>query len=204
MCSLSSGNSLPPADRYVPPPHSPPPRSSFSVGWVVLGISNPQSRPLLLASAPIASSSPRGAPGGPSAGLGLHGETDSADLSSLLLGNGGLEHDLLEALDGLEGLDLGGGQKGLPPLLPQKRRGSESREGPSRSPPLSGFSSPASRSSPSLPFSSPVTPDPHPGAGGAPSPGSGRSCVGNQLFWFAVGHASAPCLRQIWAVKRTR
>ncbi|CAF95569.1 unnamed protein product, partial [Tetraodon nigroviridis] len=89
--------------------------------------------------------------------------------------NGGMEHSLLEAVEGLESLeslDLGGGQKGPPPLLPQKRRSSEGREGASRSPSLSGFSSPRSGSSLSLPFSSPMTPDPLRGAGGAPSPGS--------------------------------
>lgn len=104
----------------------------------------------------------------------MHGETDSADLSLLLLGNGGLEHSLLEAVEGLESLNLGGGQQGPPPLLPEKRRGSESKERPSRSPSLSGFSSPRSGSSLSLPFSSPRTPDSLRGVSGAPSPASGR------------------------------
>lgn len=103
----------------------------------------------------------------------MHRETDSADLSSLLLGNGKLNHSLLEAVEGLESLNLGG-QAGLPPLLPEKRRGGEVGELGSHSPSLSGFSSPHSGSSLSIPFSSPVTPDPLRGISGAPSPGAGR------------------------------
>lgn len=103
----------------------------------------------------------------------MHGETDSTDLSLLLLGNGGLEHSLLEAVEGLERLNLGGGQTGLPPLLPEKRRGSGGKERLSCSPSLSGVSSPRSGSSLSLPFSSPVTPDSLRRVSGAPSPGAG-------------------------------
>lgn len=105
----------------------------------------------------------------------MHRETDSTDLSSLLLGNGGLEHSLLEAMEGLESLNLGV-QGGLPPLLPEKRRGGEGGELGSHSPSLSGFSSPHSSSSLSIPFPfpSPMTPDPLRRVSGAPSPGAGR------------------------------
>lgn len=103
----------------------------------------------------------------------MHRETDSADLSSLLLGNGKLDHSLLEAVEGLESLNLGG-QGGLPPLLPEKRRGGEVGELGSHSPSLSGLSSPHSGSSLSIPFSSPVTPDPLRGISRVPSPGAGR------------------------------
>ncbi|TMS20678.1 Tensin-3 [Larimichthys crocea] len=105
-------------------------------------------------------------------GLGVHRTaTDGADLSSLLLGNGGLEHSLLEAMEGLGSLNLGG-HGGLPPLLPEKRRGGEGMELGSHSPSLSGFSSPHSGSSLSIPFSSPMTPDPLRGLSGAQSPGA--------------------------------
>lgn len=109
--------------------------------------------------------------------------TDITDLS-LLLGNGSLEPSLLEAVEGLESLDLGGRPKALPPLLPEKRRGSESKECLG-SLSLSGLSSPRSGSgsslSLSLPFSSPRTPDSLRGASGAQSPGSGLEML-FQLF----------------------
>lgn len=132
----------------------------------------PQSSPLLSVSTPDASSSPRGAFRGLSGGLGLHREMNSTDLS-LLLGNGSLERSLLEAVEDLQSLNLGGGQKGPPPVLPERGRGSEGQEPPSLSPSLSGSSSPHSSSS-SLPFSSPPTPDSPRGVGGVPSPGAGR------------------------------
>lgn len=105
----------------------------------------------------------------------MHKETDSTDLSMLLLGNGGLERSLLEAVEGLESLNLQG-HRGLPPLLPDKRRGGEVGELGSHSPSPSGFSSPHSGSSLSIPFSSPVTPDPLRAVSGAPSPVAGKLC----------------------------
>lgn len=117
----------------------------------------------------------------------MHGEADGTDLSLLLLGNGGLEHSLLEAVEGLEGLDLGGGQKSLPPLLPEKRRGSESREPPPRSPSLGGFCSLSTA------FSSPITSDSLRGASGAPSPGSGRRFRRRAPFSVALQRT---CARQ--------
>lgn len=83
---------------------------------------------------------------------------DSTDFSRLFA-NGDLEHSLLEGLGGL-GI-LGGGH---PPLLPQKKRGAELGS-------LSGFSSPHSGSSISLPFTS-STPEPPRGLNGTPTPGS--------------------------------
>uniref|UniRef100_A0A4W6FAN1 Tensin 3 n=1 Tax=Lates calcarifer TaxID=8187 RepID=A0A4W6FAN1_LATCA len=70
----------------------------------------------------------------------------------VVVGNGGLDHSLLEAMEGLGTLNLGG-EGGLAPLLPEKRRWGEGGELGSRSPSLSGFSSPHSGSSLSIPFS---------------------------------------------------
>lgn len=136
----------------------------------------PQPSPPLPLSTPNAHSSPRGAQKNLGGGLqGVRRETDSTDLS-LLLGNGGLEHSLLEAMEGLGTLNLGGDGGGLAPLLPEKRRwGGDGVELGSRSPSLSGFSSPHSGSSLSIPFSSPMTPDPLRGLSGAQSPGSGKT-----------------------------
>lgn len=102
-----------------------------------------------------------------------HRGTDSTDLSSLLLGNGGLEESLLEAMEGLGSFNLLG-EEGLAPLLPEKRRGGEGGELSSRSPSLSGYSSPRSGSSLSIPFSSSMTPDPLRGISGTSSPGAGK------------------------------
>lgn len=129
----------------------------------------PQPSPPQSLNSPNAHSSPRGP-------TGVCRGTDSTDLSSLLLGNGGLEESLLEAMEGLGSLNLLG-EDGLAPLLPEKRRGGEGGEFGSRSPSLSGYSSPHSGSSLSIPFSSSVTPDPLRGLSGAPSPGAGiRPC----------------------------
>ncbi|XP_071774539.2 tensin-3 [Centroberyx gerrardi] len=166
--SVSSGSPLPHTDSSTPPPvwQDRTPNSLNSPF-------HPQPSPPLSLSTPNAHSSPRGALKG-LGGPGLRRETDDSDLSSLLLGNGGLEHSLLEAVEGLGGLGLGLGlgDGGLPPLLPEKRRGGEGGELGSRSPSLSGFSSPHSGSSLSIPFSSSMTPDPLRGLSGAPSPGA--------------------------------
>ncbi|KAM7409334.1 hypothetical protein PAMA_001015 [Pampus argenteus] len=166
MCSMSSDSALPHTDSSTPPPvwHDQTPNSQNSPF-------PPQPSPPLSLSAPNAHSSPRGVLKGLGGGLEVHRETDSTDLSSLLLGNGGLDHSLLEAMEGLGGLSLRG-DGGLPPLLPEKRRGGEGGDLGSHSPSLSGFSSPYSGSSLSIPFSSPMTPDPLRGASGAPSPGA--------------------------------
>nr|XP_046210738.1 tensin-3-like [Oncorhynchus gorbuscha] len=118
--------------------------------------------------------------GGQSWGERNHDAQSQGDLVSLLLGNGhlGLEDSLLEAMEGLGVLDLGlglgeGGLTGLPPVLPEKRVPGLAG---SRSPSLSGLSSPHSGSSLSIPFPSAMTPAPFrglsPGGGGAPLPGS--------------------------------
>ncbi|KAF7646033.1 hypothetical protein LDENG_00194730, partial [Lucifuga dentata] len=170
MCSVSSSSPLPHTDSSTPP-----------LVWQERTTSSlnspfqPQPSPPLSLSFPNAHSSPRGglrSHGSP----GPHRETDSSDLSSLLLlENGGLEHSLLEAMEGLGGLGglgLGLGEGGQPPLLPEKRRGGEGGEFGSHSPSLSGFSSPHSGSSLSIPFSSSMTPDPLRRLSGAPSPGA--------------------------------
>ncbi|XP_069377491.1 si:ch211-191a24.3 isoform X2 [Paralichthys olivaceus] len=158
MCSVSSGSPLPHTDSATPPPvwHDRTP---------------PQPSPPLSLSTPNAHSSPRGPLKSPVGGVSVRRETDSPDLSSLLLGNGNLDHSLLEAMEGLGGLSLGG-DGGLAPLLPEKRRWGEGGDLGSRSPSLSGFSSPHSGSSISIPFSSSMTPDPLRGLSGAPSPGA--------------------------------
>ncbi|KAM4629871.1 tensin 3-2 [Polymixia lowei] len=166
MRSVSSGSPLPHTDSSTPPPPWQDRTSS--------SLSSPfcsQSSPPLSLSTPNAHSSPRG-PLKDLGGPGARRETEDPDLSLLLLGNGALDHSLLEAVEGLGslGLGLGLGDGGLPPLLPEKRRGGEGGELGSRSPSLSGFSSPHSGSSLSIPFS--MTPDPLRGLSGAPSPGA--------------------------------
>lgn len=159
MYSVSSNSPLPHTDSSTPPPlwHD---RSSNSLNSP--GPSQPS--PTLSLNSPKAHNSPRGA-------LKFMGgtQTDSTDFTSLL-GNGGLEHSLLEAMEGLGGLGLIG-DGGLPPLLPEKRRGGDMGDLGSHSPSLSGFSSPHSGSSLSLPLSASMSPDPLRGYGGAPSPG---------------------------------
>ncbi|XP_078025168.1 tensin-3 [Epinephelus lanceolatus] len=185
MCSMSSDSPLPHTDSSTPPPvwHDQTPNSLNSPY-------PPQPSPPLSLNTPNAHSSPRRALRGLGGGPGARRETDSTDLSSLL-GNGGLEHSLLEAMEGLGSLNLGG-DSGLPPLLPEKRRGGEAGELGSHSPSLSGFSSPHSGSSLSIPFSSSMTPDPLRGLSGAPSPaadfGSKQDTVkfvqDTSKFWY--------------------
>ncbi|XP_028259366.1 tensin-3-like isoform X2 [Parambassis ranga] len=166
LCSVSSGSPLPHTDSSTPPPvwHD---RTPNSLNYPY----PPQPSPPLSLSTPKAHSSPRGALKSLDGDAGVHRGTDSTDLSSFLLGNGGLEHSLLEAVEGLGSLNLGG-DGGLAPLLPEKRRGGDGVELGSRSPSLSGFSSPHSGSSLSIPFSSSMTPDPLRGLSGAQSPGA--------------------------------
>ncbi|XP_014844763.1 PREDICTED: tensin-3-like [Poecilia mexicana] len=167
MSSVSTSSPLQHTDSSTPPPvwHNRTPNSLNSPH-------PPQSTPPLLLSSPNAHSSPRGAQRGRGGSSGDRSGTDSTDLSSLLLlGNGGLEHSLLEAVEGLGNLNLGG-DAGIAPLLPEKRRTGEVGELGSRSPSLSGFSSPSSGSSLSIPLSSSLTSDPFRGLSGASSPGA--------------------------------
>ncbi|XP_023196016.1 tensin-3-like isoform X2 [Xiphophorus maculatus] len=167
MSSVSTSSPLQYTDSSTPPPvwHNRTPNSLNSPY-------PPQSTPPLLLSSPNAHSSPRGAQRGRGGSSGDRSGTNSTDLSSLLLlGNGGLEHSLLEAVEGLGNLNLGG-DAGIAPLLPEKRRTGEVGELGSRSPSLSGFSSPRSGSSLSIPLSSSLTSDPFRGLSGASSPGA--------------------------------
>ncbi|XP_054911850.1 tensin-3 [Poeciliopsis prolifica] len=167
MSSVSTSSSLQHTDSSALPPvwHSRTPDSLNSPY-------PPQSTPPLLLSSPNAHSSPRGAQRGRGGSSGDRSGIDSTDLSSLLLlGNGGLEHSLLEAVEGLGNLNLGG-DAGIAPLLPEKRRTGEGGELGSRSPSLSGFSSPRSGSSLSIPLSSTLASDPFRGLSGASSPGA--------------------------------
>ncbi|XP_063747262.1 si:ch211-191a24.3 isoform X2 [Eleginops maclovinus] len=189
LCSMSSDSPLPHTDSSTPPPvwHDQTPNSLNSPY-------PPQPSPPLSLITPNAHSSPRGGLRGLGGGPGARKETDSMDLSSLLLGNGGLEHSLLEAMEGLGSLNFGG-DGGLPPLLPEKRRMGEGGELGSCSPSLSGFSSPYSGSSLSIPFSSSMTPDPLQGLGGAPSPGADfgskqdtvKFVQDTSKFWYKPG-----------------
>ncbi|XP_070294981.1 tensin-3 [Salvelinus sp. IW2-2015] len=192
MRSVSSGSSFPHTDSQTPPP--------VWLDRTPTSLSSPSASPSLLPlSLPNAHSSPWEAPGGLEGSEDLScdernkGYQSQGDLASLLLGNGGLglEHSLLKAVEGLGGLDLGlnlgldlglgEGRLGeLPPLLPEKRVPGLGLGG-STSPSFSGFSSPHSGSSLSIPFPSAMTPDPLMtsdhlkglSAGGvAPSPGS--------------------------------
>lgn len=118
----------------------------------------------------------------PERGSGSVRAPDAADLSSLLLGHG-LEDSLLEAVESLESLNLQG-HGGLPPLLPEKRRVNEGpAEVGSRSPSLSGFSSPHSSSNLSL-ITSSSTPDHLRGVSGALSPGAGGWSLAVMRFYI--------------------
>ncbi|XP_024134811.1 tensin-3 isoform X2 [Oryzias melastigma] len=163
MCSVSSGSPLPHTDSSTPPPvwHDRTP-SSLNSPYP------PQPSPPHTILTPNAHSSPLDPLKSLGGTLEVCKGTDSTDLSSLLLlGNGDLEHSLLEAVEGLGSLNLGG-DRGPVPMLPEKRRG----EMGSRSPSLSGFSSPHSSSSLSITFSPSMTSDPLRGLSGAPSPGA--------------------------------
>ncbi|XP_012727619.2 tensin-3 isoform X1 [Fundulus heteroclitus] len=167
MSSVSTGSPLHHTDGSSSPPvwHDRTPNS----------LNSPypsQPSPSLPLSSPNAHSSPQRVQRGRGGSLGVRSGTDSADLSSLLLlGNGGLEHSLLEAMEGLGNLNLGR-DPGIAPLLPEKRRTGEVGELGSRSPSLSGFSSPHSGSSLSIPLSSSLTSDAFRGLSGASSPGA--------------------------------
>ncbi|XP_028299921.1 tensin 3-2 isoform X2 [Gouania willdenowi] len=159
MCSVSSNSPLPHAHSSSTPP-PPPPVWQERVPGSILQPSPPPSL-----SSPNAHSSPRRP-------LGGGASTDSSDFTSLLLGNGGLDHSLLEAMEGLGNLHLEV-DGGSAPMLPEKRRvvgGGGGGEPGSRSPSYSGFSSPYSGSSLSIPFSSSITPEPIRAVSGASSP----------------------------------
>ncbi|XP_059200512.1 tensin-3-like isoform X3 [Centropristis striata] len=88
--------------------------------------------------------------------LGLGYGTDCPNTTSNLLGNGGMDRELLTSMDGQNQLQLPQMQ---PPLLPEKKRGSDGEHSlGTASPALSGFSSPHSGSSLSIPFPN-VLPD---------------------------------------------
>lgn len=100
--------------------------------------------------------------------------TDCPNSTSSLLGNGGMDRELLTAIDGQSQLQLPPMQ---PPLLPEKKRASDGEHSlGTASPALSGFSSPHSGSSLSIPFPN-VLPDlsaQTPGTA-SPLPGKPRS-----------------------------
>nr|XP_061791185.1 tensin-3-like [Nerophis lumbriciformis] len=156
MCSVSSSSPLPHIDSCTTPP-------------VWHQQTSQPSTPIKL-NAPNAHSSPRRALKGLDVCSGIHMETNSTDLSSLLTENGHLEHSLLEAMGDLSVLDLGG-EGEQPPLLPEKRRVSEGVDLGSGLPSLSGFFGLHNESSLNLSFSS-LTPDTLRGLGRTPSPGA--------------------------------
>ncbi|XP_056246797.1 tensin-3-like [Seriola aureovittata] len=83
--------------------------------------------------------------------------TDCPNSSSSLLGNGGMDRDLLTSMDGQS--QSQSQPQIQPPLLPEKKRASDGEHSlGTASPALSGFSSPHSGSSVSIPFPN-VLPD---------------------------------------------
>ncbi|XP_042353667.1 tensin-3-like isoform X1 [Plectropomus leopardus] len=87
---------------------------------------------------------------------GLGYGMDCPNTTSNLLGNGGMDRELLTSMDGQSQLQLPQMQ---PPLLPEKKRTSDGEHSlGTASPALSGFSSPHSGSSLSIPFPN-VLPD---------------------------------------------
>ncbi|XP_045562285.1 tensin-3 [Salmo salar] len=182
MHSVSSRSTLPHTNSQTPPPVWLD-RTPMSLSSPFLPPSSSSLSPLSLLNAhrsPLGAQRDLEGSGGQSRGERNQGAQSQGDLVSLLLGNGhlGLEDSLLEAVEGLGALDLGlglgeGGLTGLTPVLPEKR---VPRLAGSRSPSLSGLSSPHSGSSLSIPFPSAMTPAPFrglsPGVGGAPLPGS--------------------------------
>ncbi|XP_034744794.1 tensin-3-like [Etheostoma cragini] len=82
--------------------------------------------------------------------------TDCPNTHSNLLGNGGMDRELLSSMDGQTQLQM---PQMLPPVLPEKKRASDGEHSLGTvSPALSGFSSPHSGSSLSIPFPN-VLPD---------------------------------------------
>ncbi|XP_029606449.1 tensin-3-like [Salmo trutta] len=181
MHSVSSRSTLPHTNSQTPPPVWLD-KTPMSLSSPFLPPSSSSLSPLSLLNAhrsPLGAQRDLEGSGGQSRGERNQGAQSQGDLVSLL-GNGhlGLEDSLLEAVEGLGPLDLGlglgeGGLTGLPPVLPEKRVPGLAG---SRSPSLSGLSSPHSGSSLSIPFPSAMTPAPFralsPGVGGGPLPGS--------------------------------
>lgn len=97
--------------------------------------------------------------------------TDCPNSTSSLLGNGGIDRDLLTCIDGQNQSQM------QPPQLPEKRRVSDGEHSlGTASPALSGFSSPHSGSSLSIPFPN-VLPDLSAQTPGTASPLPGKlSC----------------------------
>ncbi|CAB1332181.1 unnamed protein product, partial [Coregonus sp. 'balchen'] len=182
MHSVSSRSPDPHKNNQTPPPVWLD-RTPMSLSSPFIPPSSPSLSPLSLPNAhrsPLGVQRDQEGSGGQSQGERNQGDQSQGYLVSLLLGNGvlGLEDSLLEAVEGLGGLNLGlglgeGGLAGLPPLLPEKRVPGLAG---SQSPSLSGFSSPHSGSSLSIPFPSAMAPAPlrglSAGGGRAPLPGS--------------------------------
>lgn len=102
---------------------------------------------------------------------GLGYGTDCAPSTSSLLGNGSMDRDVLTSMDGQNQLQQPQVQ---PPLLPEKKRISDGEHSlGTASPALSGFSSPHSGSSLSIPFPN-VLPDLSAQTAGTASPLPGK------------------------------
>lgn len=87
------------------------------------------------------------------------GLADCPNAAANLLGNGGVDRELLTSVDGRSQAQLPQIQMVQPPLLPEKKRASDGEHSlGTASPALSGFSSPHSGSSLSIPFPN-VLPD---------------------------------------------
>uniref|UniRef100_A0A665VSL9 Tensin 3 n=1 Tax=Echeneis naucrates TaxID=173247 RepID=A0A665VSL9_ECHNA len=114
--------------------------------------------------------------------------SDCPSSSSALLGNGGMDKDLLTAMDGQN--QSQSHPQVQPPLLPEKKRASDGEHSlGTTSPALSGFSSPHSGSSVSIPFPN-VLPDLSAQTMGTASPLPGNKQVtvkfvqDTSKFWY--------------------
>ncbi len=133
---------------------------------------------------------------------GLSYGTDCPNSTSSLLGNGGMERELLTSMDGQNQSQLPQIQ---PPLLPEKKRASDGEHSlGTASPALSGFSSPHSGSSLSIPFPNvlpdlsamtPGTASPLPGK--LQSPNDANSLIG--VTWLD-NHTQMNTALNIWLI----
>lgn len=117
---------------------------------------------------------------------GLGYGIDCPTSTSSLLGNGGMKRDLLNSIDGNQNQSQP--HQIQPPLLPEKKRASDGEHSlGTASPALSGFSSPHSGSSLSIPFPN-VLPDLSSQMPGTASPLPGELISTNNVMDSLVSH----------------
>lgn len=132
-------------------------------------------------------------------GVGVSYGTDCPDSSSPLLGNGGMDRDLLTSMDGHS--QVQSQPQIQPPLLPEKKRASDGEHSlGTASPALSGFSSPHSGSSVSIPFPN-VLPDLSAQTPGTASPLPGKPSHDKHPQMNAVkGDILRSILKSLWVL----